>query len=109
MIKKNWAYLLFIFALILFAFTRLKSKGDHGDKINISLVTFHAPAGWGYDVYANDSVYIHQEYIPAIEGRKGFHSEEEANTIGRLVISKMKYGKFPVISLLELDSCEIRR
>lgn len=107
MIKKNWPYLLFAFALILFAFTRLKNKGDHPGKINTSLITFHTPAGWGYDVYANDSVYIHQEYIPAIEGRKGFQTEAEANTIGRLVISKMRYGKFPVISLHELDSCGI--
>lgn len=109
MIKKNWTYLLFAFALILFAFTRIKSTGDHRDKINISLITFHTPTGWGYDVYANDSIYIHQEYMPAIAGRKGFQTEAEANTIGRLVISKMKYGKFPVISLHELDSCEIKR
>jgi hypothetical protein len=109
MIKKNWTYLLFAIALILFAFIRLKSKSDQQDKINVSLITFHTPAGWGYDLYANDSLYIHQEYIPAIEGRKGFQSEEEANTIGRLVVSKMKYGKFPVVSLRELDSCEIRR
>ncbi len=109
MIKINWTYLLFAFALMLFAFTRLRSMGDHPGKINVSLVTFHTPAGWGYDVFTNDSVYIHQEYIPAIEGRKSFQSEEEANAIGRLVISKMKYSKFPVISLHELDSCEIRR
>jgi hypothetical protein len=109
MIKKNWTYLLFTSALILFAFTRLKNIGDHRNKINISLITFHTPAGWGYDVYAGDSVYIHQESIPAIEGRKGFQTEAEANTIGQLVISKMKYGKFPVISLHELDSAQIKR
>ncbi|MDB5211504.1 MAG: hypothetical protein JWQ30_2331 [Sediminibacterium sp.] len=110
MIKKNWTYLLFALALLFFAFTRLKKEyREHAGEVKISLITFHTPVGWGYDVYTNDSLYIHQEYIPAANGRKGFCSEAEANTIGRLVIAKMKYSKFPVISLKELDSCEIKR
>ena len=110
MIKKNWIYGLFIFSVLLFAFTKFKGRVlPHANEVNVSLETFHTSAGWGYDIYTDDSVYIHQEYIPAIEGRKGFADEEDANTIGKLVIAKMKHSKFPVITTFELDSCGIER
>jgi len=109
MIKKNWIYLLFALAALLFTFTHFKSLPiNETDQVNVSLKTFHTGIGWGYDIYTNDSLYIHQEYMPAIDGRKGFETEEEANKIGKLVMTKLKYNKFPMISLKELDSCGIK-
>jgi hypothetical protein len=110
MIKNNWVYLLFAFAVALFTVTRFTGNAQqHADNIKVTVKTFHTNMGWGYDVYTNDSVYIHQEYIPALEGRKGFATEAEALAIGQLVLTKMNRSKFPVVSLEELDSCGIKR
>jgi hypothetical protein len=108
MIKNNWVYLLFAFAVVLFIVTRF-TRGEKNDgKIRISVNTFHTDLGWGYDVLTNDSVYIHQEYIPAIQGRKGFASETEARKIGNLVMQKIKHrDQLPQITLRELDSSGI--
>ncbi len=110
MIKKNWIYLLFAFSVILFTVTRFIGKAQqHTNEIKISLKIFQTNIGWGYDVMTNDSIYIHQEYIPALAGRKGFATEAEALTIGNLVLAKIKHKKLPVVSLKELDSCGIRK
>jgi hypothetical protein len=113
MIKNNWVYLLFAFAVVLFIvtrFTRKEKEEDTGSKIRISVNTFHTDIGWGYDVLTNDSVYIHQEFIPAIQGRKGFASEEEARKIANLVIRKIKHrDQFPEITIRELDSSGIKK
>lgn len=111
MIRKNWVYLLFGFSVILFAVSRFTGKSGHdrSKEIQLSLQTFQSNAGWGYDIYANDTLYIHQEFIPAAEGRKGFVTKEEADKIGQLAIAKLKYSKLPVITLAEIDSCGITR
>lgn len=111
MIKKNWIYLLFGFSVILFAAGRFARKPEqqHTGEIQLSLKTFKGDAGWGYDVYTNDTLYIHQEFIPAAEGRKGFAAKEDADKIGRLAMAKLKYSKLPVITLAEIDSCGVTR
>ena len=109
-IKKHWIYFLFVFAVSFFAVTSLVQKNNtHNQEIQLTLKTFHTNLGWGYDVYTNDSVYIHQPYIPALEGRKGFASEAQAIQTGNLAISKMKQRKLPVISLAELKSIGITK
>jgi len=109
MIKKNWVYFLFAFAVILFIVTRFTGAAKKNREfIKVSLKTFHTDMGWGYDVYKDDSVYIHQASIPSLPGRKGFATEADADKIGNLVLTKMNHSKFPVISLQELDSCGIK-
>jgi hypothetical protein len=111
MIKKYWVYILFVFAVSLFIFTRFRERKKTNDLVKISVKTFQSQLGWGYDIYKNDSVYIHQEFIPAIAGRKGFATSADAEKIGQLAIAKMKYQhqQLPVILLSELDSCKISR
>lgn len=109
-IKKNWIYLLFGFAVILFAVSRFTGKSHkHADELFLSFKTFQGSFGWGYDIYTNDSVYIHQEFIPAIEGRKGFTTEEDARKVAKLALVKLKHSKLPMITIAELDSCGIKR
>ncbi len=110
-IKKNWIYGLFIFAVVLFIVTRFKSKTPHPELVKISLKTFRTDMGWGYDIYKDDSIYVHQEFIPAVEGRKGFVSKADAEKIGNLAIEKMTKRKqtLPEILLSDLDSCKITR
>jgi hypothetical protein len=102
MIKKYWIYAFFIFAVALFAFKRLQTPEQNATKINATVKTFHTGLGWGYDVYRNDSIYIHQEYMPAVEGRKGFATEAEAKKIGDLVLEKMKKNDLPVVTVEEI-------
>jgi hypothetical protein len=103
MIKKYWIYAFFLFAVALFAFKRLQTQKNKAP-VNATVKTFHTAIGWGYDVYRNNSLFIHQEYMPAIEGRKGFASEEEAKRIGELVTVKMKNTDFPVVTIEEIKA-----
>ena len=77
--------------------------------VRISLKTFQTNLGWGYDIYKDDSIYIHQEFMPAVEGRKGFATEADAEKTGKLALSKMHQQKLPVILLSDLDSLKITR
>jgi len=134
MIKRNWVYILFVLSVIIFITSKwIEKKQDSNTEVNIETLgrdhktgkndsvyikhlhlssrTIHGNLGWGYEILKNDSVYIRQEIIPAIQGRKSFISEEEANRIANLVLYKMKRGKlqFPDITIHDLDSCKITR
>lgn len=101
MIKKYWIYAFFLFAVALFALKRLKTQQQTA---SITVKTFHTGIGWGYDVYRDDVLYIHQEYMPSVAGRKGFTTEAQAKKIAALVVEKMKRTDFPVITLQDLEA-----
>jgi hypothetical protein len=112
MIKRNWILVLFGVSVLLFAISRYKSYTTVTEKETtaeeISAVTFRSGNGWGYDILKNGSIFIHQEFIPAIAGRQPFVNEAEAKRIANLMIGKMKSSsKLPDISLREIDSCGI--
>ncbi|HVZ26004.1 MAG TPA: DUF4907 domain-containing protein [Sediminibacterium sp.] len=107
MIKKNWVYILFAASVVLFMITRLRH--DQADQIHLTVNTFPSGDGWGYEIRTNDSVYIHQPYMPAVSGRQIFRAESDARTIGNLVVEKIKKHQIPSITIQELDSCGIRR
>ncbi len=106
MIKKNFVWILFAFALVLFIvkFYPFNTSGKNGQPF---YKTVQIDGGWGYDIYKKDSLYIHQMTIPALEGLKTFKTESDAKKVASLVLEKMKYNQFPVISLKELDSLNI--
>jgi len=61
--------------------------------------------GWGYDVFIDGKIYIHQPNIPAIMGNNGFSSEEKAREAGEFIVSKiMKNILPPSVTPEELDS-----
>lgn len=65
--------------------------------------------GWGYDIIRSDVNYIHQTNIPALSGKVGFNSKEDAQKVADLVIKKLyKSNLPPSISLHELDSLKIK-
>jgi hypothetical protein len=111
MIKKNWVYFLFAFSVILFVVTRFTRCNSHKGMKYITSKTIHSDSlGWGYEILANDTVLIHQVFIPAVQGKKGFVSEDQAKTIAHLLIKKMSTSKdLPQITIQELDSCGITR
>lgn len=65
---------------------------------------FEGPAGWGYDILVNDTILIHQEYIPGLGGKKGFANKQQAEKISEVVVQKVKSGKGqPTITTFELE------
>ena len=50
---------------------------------------------YGYSIYADGHLYIHQTTIPSTPGNKGFPDTASAGKIARLVIQKIKQGEMP--------------
>lgn len=65
--------------------------------------------GFGYDIFVNDKLYIHQPHIPAVAGNKSFASESDAQKAGEFVSEKIKRNIMPPgITIAELDSLGIK-
>ena len=63
--------------------------------------------GWGYEISVNNTLIIHQPYIPAVSGNHSFDNRSLARKTGKLVIEKLKNNKPPYISPEELESIGI--
>ena len=50
---------------------------------------------WGYDIYANGKLFIHQVSIPALPGNAGFSTKASAEKVATKVIEKIKNGENP--------------
>jgi hypothetical protein len=50
---------------------------------------------FGYDIYVNGTLTIHQPTVPGVSGNEGFKSQAAATRIAEMVITKMKEGKMP--------------
>lgn len=71
---------------------------------------FHGPMGWGYDILVNDTILIHQEYIPGLAGKKGFDKKQQAEQISDLVLQKVKSGAGqPTVTTFELEKILSRK
>ena len=46
--------------------------------------------GFGYDIYMYRSLYVHQPHIPAINGNRGFDTEEQAHKVAEFIVYKIK-------------------
>ncbi len=74
-----------------------------GEERGFSYKIFKTGDGWGYDVLVNNTLQIHQDYMPVVQQRKGFPQQEQARQAAMLVIKKLKAGKNPAISAAELE------
>ena len=52
-------------------------------------------SGFGYDIYQDGKMIVHQNSIPAVEGSKGFTTKEKAIKVAKLVIMKIRKGEMP--------------
>jgi hypothetical protein len=64
----------------------------------LSYNCFKTEHGWGYDVKVNDTIIIHQPFIPGKSGVNGFSTEQEAGADAQNVIEKIKSRKFPLVN-----------
>jgi len=110
-IKKYWVYIFFIFSLAVFLVSKygnIFKNGSSNGRV-IKTVTFKDSAGWGYNILVNDTVYIHQNYIPGVPGIHPFTTEEDAQKVGNFVAGKLRKRKaFPTVYPKELDSLGIK-
>ncbi|WP_199121053.1 DUF4907 domain-containing protein [Pedobacter sp. ASV28] len=62
-----------------------------------------AAGTFGYDVYSNGKLTIHQPTIPGMPGIKGFASKAAAQKVAQLVMKKMAKGEMlPTVTLKEM-------
>jgi hypothetical protein len=99
MIKKR-SYL-FIALLLVIALSAVIYTG-RGHFYDVDL--FKSGNGWGYDVLVKNKLYIHQPYMPAVEGQVPFSSRESARKIGRLVIKKIRNHEIPAVTAEEIKA-----
>jgi hypothetical protein len=65
---------------------------------------FKTNNGYGYDILVNDTLQIHQDFVPVIAEKKGFSQPAQAEQAAKLVIQKLQSGENPAISRAELET-----
>lgn len=68
---------------------------------DIQVKTYKIGNGWGYDIYDDGRLLIHQPNIPALSGNHGFTLEADAQKVAKLVIGKIKGNIMPPTLTLE--------
>lgn len=56
---------------------------------NIEILVFYRDQGWGYDIFINKRIYIHQPNIPSLPGLSGFTTKDKAQRTAELVREKI--------------------
>jgi hypothetical protein len=51
--------------------------------------------GYGYDVYADGKLTVHQPAIPGQPGNKGFRTKADSEKVAQLVVEKLKKREIP--------------
>ncbi len=93
---------LLIFALFLVILVVTLTLAGRGHFYEVSL--FKSGDGWGYDILKKDKPYIHQPYMPAVEGQVPFKDKISAKKTGRLVVKKIRNHKLPAVTRDEIQS-----
>jgi hypothetical protein len=83
---------------------RSKETKQSSIRDNFSLSTFQLEKGegYGYEILNNSHIIIHQEFIPALEGKQLFRTREDAVKIGNEVLRKIQNRKPPGITKEEV-------
>ena len=50
---------------------------------------------WGYDIYNERGLYVHQPNVPGVPGNKGFQTKLKARKTAQLVCKKIRAGLTP--------------
>lgn len=76
-----------------------EAKGLHAE------IIYDESSNYGFNIYMDNLLLIHQPMIPGVPGKMGFASREDANQTAKLVIEKIQSQNFPpTITRRELDS-----
>jgi len=97
-----------ILAILFFYVQSMEHKTNVVDETAYTLQVVEKEGLWIYEIYNGNSLFIRQEYIPAVKGQQVFKSKRDAEKIGNLVVSKLSRHKVPVISVNDLNNNKIR-
>jgi hypothetical protein len=50
---------------------------------------------FGYDIFLNEKLLVHQPHIPALPGNKGFSTKERAQKVAEFVVKKIRKNEMP--------------
>ncbi|PWT74320.1 MAG: DUF4907 domain-containing protein [Bacteroidetes bacterium] len=107
-IRRNYYYFLGAAILVILAIGLFLSRQTNKDeKVFVQAQAVQTQLGWGYNITVGGKVYIHQEFIPAIAGKHGFKSKEDALAVGKRVIEKMASNQLPTITVQDLKELGI--
>lgn len=98
-IDKKKAIIPALFLVIIVVAIILSGRG-HFYKVSL----FKSGEGWGYDISRKNIIYIHQPYIPAVEGQVPFKEKKSAKKTGKLVVKKIRNHESPAVTKEELES-----
>jgi hypothetical protein len=70
--------------------------------VSVKAITSDQGKTWGYEILVNRKTYIHQEFIPALEGNQPFQSKKDALKVGRAVLQKVKNRQSPTLTAEEV-------
>lgn len=99
MIDKKKGIIFTLFLVIAVVVIALAGRG-HFYEVDL----FKSSQGWGYDILKNNKIYIHQPYMPAVEGQVPFSNKHAARKTGKLVVKKIRNHKSPAITKEEIKA-----
>lgn len=94
-------------AVLIIGFCIKSNKVKDQKMLEVEAIPIPTNGGWGYDILVDHKIYIHQEFIPAIEGKRAFSSKEDAMKTSEMAIKKLIKGKTPFVTKEDLDSLHI--
>jgi hypothetical protein len=94
--KKYQLLIILAVALVLAGFWQAHHASQvKQDLVLVEVKPITSSFGWGYEIVAGGKVYIRQEFIPAIYGKHGFRTSEDAVKVGKKVVSKINAKQLP--------------
>src|ERR1044072_7253619 len=96
------------FLIVEFRYGRLDNDHAKEERLPVRVIPFRTSAGWGYEIDVDGKPFIHQDFIPAVQGKQSFKSPEDALKVGQLLVEKMKNNKRPIITVSELKGMSIK-
>lgn len=110
MINKSFFVVVVLALLVVeFKYSVLDDNSAADDRLSVKVLSFRTTSGWGYEIRIDDKPFIHQDYIPAIQGNKSFQSPEDALKVGNYLLEKMKNRKRPFVTIDELKGMKIKQ
>ena len=84
------------------------AQGTHASANLTYKVITALQATWGYDVFADGRLMIHQTSVPALPGNEGFRTKKDATKVAVLALDKIKKGEMPpTISIDEMKKLNV--
>ncbi|MBG9374777.1 DUF4907 domain-containing protein [Panacibacter sp. DH6] len=98
---------LLLSVLLLFACTAITAQ-QPAAKPAYTYKIITANGTYGYDIYANKKMLVHQPSVPGMPGNKGFALRKDAVAVAKLVIKKLEQGVMPPTTLKqELEELKV--